>query len=74
MTWPRNSNRRGQIIGQVTADISVEGPHREGGRHTVYDLGGKRIPIARHTDIADQMAEVIFKQAAEKLGKGWWNA
>ncbi len=64
-----------KLIADAAAEAGIPfGVHREGGRHTVYDLGGKRIPIARHADIADQMAEVIFKQAAEKLGKGWWKA
>jgi hypothetical protein len=45
---------------------------REGARHTVYDLGGIKIPIARHSEIGDRMAEVIYKEAAAKLGKDWW--
>lgn len=45
---------------------------REGGRHTVFDLDGARIPIPRHNEIGEQLAEVIRKQAAEKLGEGWW--
>lgn len=48
------------------------GIERQGARHTVYNLDGKLIPIARHSEIANQMAEVIMKQAGEKLGKGWW--
>ncbi len=63
------------MITAAAAEAGIPfGVHREGSNHTVYDLGGKRIPIARHTNIADQMAEVIMKQAAEKLGKGWWKA
>ena len=45
---------------------------REGANHTVYDLDGLMIPIARHIEIGNQMAEVIKKQAAAKLGKDWW--
>jgi hypothetical protein len=45
---------------------------REGARHTVYDLDGIKIPIARHNEIGDRMAEVIYKEAAPKLGKDWW--
>jgi hypothetical protein len=45
---------------------------REGSRHTVYDLDGMKIPIARHNEIGNQMAEVIYKEAAAKLGKDWW--
>ena len=45
---------------------------REGSRHTVYDLDGIKIPIARHNEIGNQMAEVIYKEAVAKLGKDWW--
>jgi hypothetical protein len=39
-------------------------------RHTVYDLDGINIPIARHNEIGNRMAEVIYKEAAGKLGNG----
>ena len=45
---------------------------REGSRHTVYDLDGIKIPKARHSEIGNRMAEVIYKEAAAKLGKDWW--
>jgi hypothetical protein len=45
---------------------------REGSRHTVYDLDGIKIPIARHNEIGNRMTEVIYKEAAAKLGKDWW--
>jgi hypothetical protein len=45
---------------------------REGSRHTVYDLDGIKIPIARHNEIGNRMAEVIYKEAAAKLGKDRW--
>ena len=45
---------------------------REGSRHTVYDLDGIKIPIPRHNEIGNRMAEVIYKEVAAKLGKDWW--
>jgi len=45
---------------------------REGSRHTVYDLDGIKIPIPRHNEIGNPLAEVIYKEAAAKLGKDWW--
>jgi hypothetical protein len=30
------------------------------------------IPIPRHNEIGNRMAEVIYKEAAAKLGKDWW--
>lgn len=44
----------------------------EGGNHTVVLLDGMRLPVARHNEIDNIMAEVIYKQAEAKLGKGWW--
>lgn len=41
-------------------------------RHTGLTVGGARTTIARHAEIPDQMAEVIFKQLQDVLGKGWW--
>lgn len=30
------------------------------------------IPIAGHNEIGNRMAEIIFKECADKLGKDWW--
>ena len=38
----------------------------------MYDLDGIKIPIAGHNEIGNQMAEVIYKEAAAKPGKDWW--
>lgn len=46
--------------------------HTEGGRHTIYLLGGKKIPIERHNEIDDGLAEKIFKECEEVLGRRWW--
>jgi len=46
--------------------------HSEGARHTIYKLAGKRIPIERHTEIDDLLAEKIFKECEEVLGSRWW--
>ena len=45
---------------------------REGANHTVFSLDGLMIPIARHNEIDYQMAEIIYKECADKLGKDWW--
>jgi hypothetical protein len=45
---------------------------REGANHTVYQLDGLKIPIARHGEIDNRMAEIIYKECQAKLGKGWW--
>jgi hypothetical protein len=44
----------------------------EGANHSIYLLGGKRIPIGRHTEIDDLLAEKLFKECEEVLGARWW--
>jgi hypothetical protein len=46
--------------------------HSEGANHTIYMLAGKRIPIARHNEIDDLLAERVFKECEEVLGGRWW--
>lgn len=43
-----------------------------GKKHDLYDLNGEMIPIPRHNEISEQMAEVIWKECEGELGKGWW--
>ena len=60
-------------IAQAAKASGVDwGVAREGANHTVYSLGGQMVPIPRHTEIIDRMAEVIFKQCSDALGEGWW--
>ncbi|GEE01406.1 hypothetical protein nbrc107696_18520 [Gordonia spumicola] len=44
----------------------------EGGNHTVVKLDGYRVPVARHNEIDNSMAIIIYKEAEAKLGKDWW--
>jgi hypothetical protein len=34
--------------------------------------GGARIPIPRHVEIDDNLAEQIFKECEPELGERWW--
>jgi hypothetical protein len=45
---------------------------REGANHTIYDLDGVMIPIARHREFGQRYAETVYKQCEGKLGRGWW--
>ena len=45
---------------------------KEGGNHTIYLLGGERIPVPRHTEIDEGLAEKMFRECEEVLGRGWW--
>ena len=45
---------------------------REGANHTIYELDGVVIPIARHRELGTRYAETIYKQCETKLGRGWW--
>lgn len=60
-------------IGKVAAERGVTWELlKEGGNHSIYLLGGKRIPVARHTEIDDGLAEKMFNECEEVLGRGWW--
>lgn len=41
-------------------------------RHTGIRCGGVATTIPRHSEIPEQMAEVIYKQLAPALGERWW--
>jgi hypothetical protein len=45
---------------------------REGANHSIYDLDGVIIPIARHRELGRRYAETVYKQCETKLGRGWW--
>lgn len=68
--------KRRDVIGRIAKAAKQEGITwkiaREGGRHTVYSLNGLMIPIARHSEIDDRMAETIFKECEPELGRRWW--
>ena len=44
----------------------------ERANHSVYKLDGLVIPIPRHNEIDNRLAELIYKQCAAKLGEDWW--
>ncbi len=68
--------KRRDIIKTIAATAKRRGLafglEREGASHSVYNLDGLMIPIGRHNDLDNQMAEIIYKEAAAKLGKRWW--
>jgi hypothetical protein len=41
-------------------------------RHTGIRCGDIATTIPRHSEIADQLAEAIFRQLAPALGERWW--
>lgn len=45
---------------------------REGANHSIYDLDGVMIPIARHRELGQRYAETVYKQCETKLGRNWW--
>ena len=45
---------------------------RNSGGHEVLSLGGLRIVVPDHREIAEGTARSILRQAAEQLGEEWW--
>jgi hypothetical protein len=53
------------------ADVAF-GSIRDRGDHEVFSLGGIRLAIPRHREIAEGTAQAILKRTEPVLGKGWW--
>ncbi len=68
--------KRGDIIRRISEAAKSRGLEwlevREGANHTVYSLDGLMIPIARHREIDQQMARIIYRECELKLGEKWW--
>jgi hypothetical protein len=68
--------KRREVIKRIASEAKTKGvawkQDREGANHTVYTLAGLQVPIPRHNEIHDRLAERIFKECEPKLGKGWW--
>jgi hypothetical protein len=45
---------------------------REGGDHEIWQCGSIRVPIGRHNEIGEHLAERIRRELEGELGKGWW--
>lgn len=45
---------------------------RQRGSHEIFQLDGLMIPIPRHNEIDNDLANIICKEAEAKLGKGWY--
>lgn len=70
MTKRRDVLKR--IAKQAKASGAVWELDREGANHSVYHLDGVVIPVPRHADIDNGMAEAIYRECAEVLGRNWW--
>lgn len=46
--------------------------HHEGANHTIFYLGETMIPVPRHAEVGEQLAEEIFKECEPELGRRWW--
>jgi hypothetical protein len=54
----------------MTRAIAEYGSQRRAS--TALLLGGKCIPVPRHTEIDDGLAEKMFRECEEVLGRRWW--
>lgn len=67
--------KRRTVIGKIKAEAKAKGlafQTIELTNHTAIIVGGKRSTLARHSEIADDVARMFFAQYQEVLGKGWW--
>jgi hypothetical protein len=68
--------KRRQILSTIAREAQRQGKYwqqqREGANHEIWTCGSIEIPIPRHTEIGNGMAEMIFKELEGELGKDWW--
>jgi hypothetical protein len=69
--------KRRDLIRKIAREAMRQGiewkVHREGASHTIYLLGGTRIPIPRHNEIGERLALAILVEAEGELGRRWWS-
>ncbi|MFV2063918.1 MAG: hypothetical protein ACC726_10465 [Chloroflexota bacterium] len=68
--------KRTDLIKQIAKAAKADGVEfellRTQGIDDIYTLGGVRLSIPRHREIAEGTADGIRKQAGTRLGKRWW--
>jgi predicted aldo/keto reductase-like oxidoreductase len=68
--------KRRQILSTIAREAQRQGRHwqhqREGANHEIWRCGSIELPIPRHAEIGNRMAEMIFKELEGELGKDWW--
>jgi hypothetical protein len=69
--------KRRNLIRRIAQEAMRQGVewkvHREGANHTIYLLGGTRIPIPRHNEIGERLALAISVEAEGELGRRGWS-
>jgi hypothetical protein len=67
--------KRGELIRKISREAKRQGVPwvpDAGGSHDTFWLGSIKIPIPRHTEIGEGLAQKILHECETKLGKGWW--
>jgi hypothetical protein len=68
--------KRRDLIREIAAEAERQGAAwecvREGANHSVYVLSNVTVPVPRHRELGERLAEDIFKECESVLGKGWW--
>jgi len=68
--------KRHQILGTIAREAQGQGKtwkqERQGANHEIWRCGSIELPIPRHAEIGNRMAEMMFKELEGELGKDWW--
>jgi hypothetical protein len=68
--------KRDQILGAIAREAQRQGKtwkqERQGANHEIWRCGSIELPIPRHAEIGNRMAEMMFKELEGELGKDWW--
>ncbi len=61
-----------RMISRKASEFGIDWTPIGGANHALYSLGGLRVSIPRHTEIAEPTARAILKHTEQQLGEGWW--
>ena len=68
--------KRGEVCRKIAREARRKGVawslERRGANHDVYRLGATVIPVPRHLELGDRLAEAIWKKCEPELGERWW--
>jgi mRNA interferase HicA len=68
--------RRTELMRKINRAAKAAGVEvrkvREGASHEMWECGGERFTVPRHTDINEYTAREIMKGLDSVLGEDWW--
>ncbi|MGL4176008.1 MAG: hypothetical protein ACRCSN_08000 [Dermatophilaceae bacterium] len=68
--------KRREVIKRITTKAKAHSVSwtllRQGANHEVWDLDGVMVPIPRHSELGNRVAEMIWTECEARRGEDWW--